>query len=96
MKIIGKLRQIGQDKLLHFIANAIIAWIISVILMIFMNPYISILIGFLVSSLIAFAKEYIWDFKMGKGVYNVKDFLYGISGAFLESLSLIIMIIILV
>lgn len=94
MEIIRKLRQIGQDKLLHFIANAIIAWIISVLLMIFMNPYISILIGFLVSSLIAFAKEYIWDFKMGKGVYNIKDMIFGVIGSFLESLSLIIITII--
>lgn len=96
MEIIRKLRQIGQDKLLHFIANAIIAWIISVLLMIFMNPYISILIGFLVSSLIAFAKEYIWDFKIGKGVYNIKDMIFGVIGSFLESLSLIIITIIII
>jgi ABC-type transporter Mla maintaining outer membrane lipid asymmetry permease subunit MlaE len=92
MKIVEKLREIGQDKLLHFISNAIIAWAISFILMFFINPYISILCGFVFSSFIAWAKEYIWDLKMNKGVYNNKDILFGIIGAFLESLSLLLMI----
>lgn len=94
MKLFEKIRQIEQDKLLHFIANAIIVWIISFILIFFINPYVSILCGFLISALIAWAKEYIWDFKMGKGVYNIKDILYGIIGAFLESLSLTLIILI--
>ena len=95
MNITEKLRSIGQDKLLHFIGNAAISFFVFFVFVLFLNPYISVGIGFALSSLIAWLKEYIWDYKMGKGVYNKKDMMFGIVGAFSESLAILLTILIL-
>ena len=68
-----KLYNIKVDKLLHFNANAGITFVVSNILMFFINAFLSIGIGTLVSIIIAFLKEYVYDKKMGHGVFNKED-----------------------
>lgn len=87
------LSQIQQDKLLHFIANAMITWVFFIVLFLFFNPIISLISAFFISLIIAALKEYIWDFKMKKGVANFKDFLFGLFGSLFESISILIILI---
>ncbi len=59
--------QIPKDKLKHLIIGSFVSFA-----MIFTLGYIG-----LVLSLIVFAlKEIVWDDYLGKGVYEVEDFLY--------------------
>lgn len=88
-----KLGEIKQDKLLHYIFGAEIMAIISILFMLFLNPYISILVGFLFSDIVSFLKEYIWDKKMGHGVFSKEDLYYGIAGSLSESLIFLLVVI---
>lgn len=86
------LRKIQQDKLLHFIANAIITFFIFVIFSFFTSSIISLASAFVISLLVATAKELVWDKALKKGVCNFKDFIWGFFGTLFESISIIILL----
>lgn len=85
-----KLREIKQDKLLHFIGNAGISVLAASALSFFLNPFISIGVGMVLSFLVAWFKEYIYDKKMGKGVFNLEDLKFGTYGAVTGSIGLLL------
>lgn len=87
-----KLYEIKTDKLLHFIANAIIVWVVANVLMFFINPFISVGIGFAVSVMVALWKEYIYDKKQGHGVFNKEDLKFGILGTIAMTIAMICII----
>ena len=93
-KILQKLGSIEKDKLLHFIFGAGIMAEFAIIFMLFLNPYISVLIGFLLSNVVSVLKEYIWDDKLGHGVFSKKDMCYGFCGSLAESIFLLLTILI--
>ena len=88
------IRKIEQDKLLHFIANCAIDAVVTILCAIFLNPFIAMGIGFVVSMIVAWGKEYFYDKKMGHGVYNKKDILYGLYGSICETISILLLIIV--
>ena len=92
--ILQKLGSIEKDKLLHFIFGAGIMAESAVLFMLFLNPYISVLFGFLFSNVVSVLKEYIWDDKLGHGVFSKKDIYYGLFGSVLESLILLFTVLI--
>ena len=71
------LRNLKQDKLLHFIAGILSVDFLFVICNIFFSFWISLLISFAISTIIMAGKEIIYDKLIGKGVCNIKDFIYG-------------------
>ena len=88
-----KLYEIKTDKLLHFIANAAITWFVTNVFMFFINPFISIGIGFAASVVVALWKEYIYDKKQGHGVFNKEDLKSGIFGTIAMAIAMIFIII---
>jgi hypothetical protein len=79
-KLISKIREIKSDKLLHFIAGMVIFMVLFRVFAIFMPMQCSYLISYFISILASYAKEAIYDRRMKKGVYNIKDFYAGVFG----------------
>lgn len=72
----------SSDKLLHFIAGMLIAQFgIALFMFIGLKTIGCVLLGFLASVLIAFAKECVYDDWFGRGVPSKRDFLAGLYGA---------------
>lgn len=87
------LYEIKTDKLLHFIANAVITWFVANVLMFFINPFISIGVGVVASILVALWKEYIYDKKQGHGVFNKEDLKFGVFGTIAMALVIALIVI---
>jgi hypothetical protein len=79
--LFSKLREVEADKLLHFIAGMIIFMTLFRVFAIFMPMRCSYLISYFMSILASYAKEAIYDRRMKKGVYNIKDFYAGVFGS---------------
>lgn len=79
--LLKKLREVEADKLLHFIAGMVIFMVLFRIFAIFMPMRCSYLISYFISILASYAKEAIYDRRMKKGVYNIKDFYAGVFGS---------------
>ena len=67
-----KMKLPNKDKLLHFICGTYIYLIASVLL----TPILSI--GLVIIA--GFAKEFIWDKRLGKGAFEWMDIVYTIVG----------------
>lgn len=78
--LLKKLREVEADKLLHFIAGMVIFMALFRVFAIFMPMRCSYLISYFISVLASYAKEAIYDRRMKKGVYNIKDFYAGVFG----------------
>ena len=79
--LLKKLREVQSDKLLHFIAGMAIFMLLFRIFAIFMPMRCSYIISYFISILASYAKESIYDRRMKKGVYNLKDFYAGVFGS---------------
>lgn len=77
------------DKILHDYAGELIAGF-STILMVLLtiNPYLSIGVGFIVATIVGYLKEWLYDNKMGKGTYDMDDFKAVVVGALRVSIIL--------
>lgn len=80
-KLISKIREIKADKLLHFIAGMLIFMLLFRIAVIFMPMRCAFIISYFISVLASYAKESIYDRRMKKGVYNIRDFYAGLIGS---------------
>lgn len=79
--LLKKLREVKADKLLHFIAGMVIFMVLFRVFAIFMPMRCSYLISYFISILASYAKEAIYDRRMNRGVYNIKDFYAGVFGS---------------
>ena len=79
--LLKKLRDVQADKFLHFIAGMVIFMVLFRVFAIFMPILYSYLISYFVSILASYMKEAIYDRRMKKGVYNIKDFYAGVFGS---------------
>lgn len=79
------------DKILHDYAGELIAGF-STILMVLLtiNPYLSIGVGFIVATIVGYLKEWLYDKKMGKGTYDMDDFKAVVVGALRMSIILVL------
>lgn len=80
-KLISKIREIKSDKLLHFIAGIVIFMVLFRAFLIFLPMRCAFVLAYPLSILASYLKELIYDRKMGKGVYNIKDFYAGLIGS---------------
>lgn len=79
--LLKKLREVKADKLLHFIAGMVIFMVLFRVFAIFMPMRCSYIISYFISILTSYAKEAIYDRRMSRGVYNIKDFYAGLFGS---------------
>ena len=79
--------------LYHIIAGFLITVSSSLLIYHFtLNEWISCLIGFLLGIITGLFKEYIWDKKWGKGVFNIWDAINTTWGSILGIVTSIILI----
>ena len=65
-----------KDKLKHILAGIIISQILVIIISLFTTSIIfPIILSTLISSIVAYGKELLFDKALGLGVYNIKDFI---------------------
>lgn len=79
--LLKKLGKVKADKLLHFIAGMVIFMVLFRIFAIFMPMRCSYLISYFVAILVSYAKEAIYDRRMNRGTYDIKDFYAGVFGS---------------
>ena len=63
-----------RDKLLHLIAGFAIALLFGMI-----NPFLGLALAIIAGA----AKEIVWDLYLGKGTYEVMDFVWTLIGGLL-------------
>jgi hypothetical protein len=74
--------QVEIDKIYHFAAGAVIAGVTtSLCYRITKKNNLSMGIGFVAGCAANFAKEYIWDKKLGHGIFNKNDIISGCAGS---------------
>lgn len=79
--LLKKLRDVQADKLLHFIAGMVIFMVLFRVFLVFLPMRCAFVLSYPLSVLASYLKELIYDKKMGKGVYNIKDFYAGLIGS---------------
>lgn len=79
--LLKKLREVEADKLLHFIAGMVIFMVLFRVFLAFLPMRCAFVLAYPLSILASYLKELIYDRKMGKGVYNIKDFYAGLIGS---------------
>ena len=63
-----------KDKLQHILAGIGITQVLYIILSIVLNPYLGIIVSGIITTIVGYLKEWLWDRKLEKGTYNIKDF----------------------
>jgi hypothetical protein len=63
---------VANDKLLHFL--------ISALMLMYLTEFFSLMYATIIALLVGGAKEYIWDYKMDKGVPDWYDMLANALG----------------
>lgn len=66
---------IELDKLLHLVCGIIMSQCLVLALSpIMTNTFLPVLLSFIISSLVAYGKELVYDKALGHGTYEIKDF----------------------
>lgn len=83
-----------EDKLLHVLAGIVLSQILVVILSFCtVSIYCPIVLSLVISSAVAYGKELLYDKALGRGVYEIRDFIaseIGIGFGLLISLILLL------
>lgn len=90
MDIKEYIRNLKQDKLLHFIAGILMVDVFFIVLNIIIPFHLASTIAFGVASLVMLGKEIIYDKMMNKGVCSTKDFLAGEIGIVLQCVAFLL------
>lgn len=66
-----------KDKLQHLICGVVLSQVIVLILSLFSkcSAFCPVILSLLISSVVAYGKELLYDKILGHGVYNIKDFI---------------------